>query len=482
MNAETSGPPDTTATSASPRRHSAEFALTLVVIANAMLTAVVALVNMARFGIRIPSADGMLFRPADRFSDLYDPVFAAATRNPFSGFITPAGIAYPEGINYPPGIVPILRTLSLLSDTQQRGVLVIALALSGSALLYAIAFARLPVRRGVLAAIFSCGVCTTYFTLDEYPLVCLVVAVVSGTLALASAVRNLTLAPVAIALVLGTSFPVVFAIDRMNVDIAVFAVGSLAAILAYRSRTGGAALLVGAAIAMKIFPFALLELFERTRIRETARTVMIIAAAAVVATAIGIASTDHSPTAVAHGFSHALKWVNEKYVIGNAGMPYGYALFTGAKAVYVQATDADPTAYAARMSGVWSVLWIPMTAAAMLVVWLLRFPRWSRVMIAVCLVLLLSPISGSYRAIYLLIPIACWIEYVYRTRAMATRNEAGWTRAVALTIGIALTPKALWTISTFVTADTILQPVGLTLLLITSVGAGWSARSRSRTT
>ena len=426
-----------------------------------------------RTGIRIPDARGLLFRPAARFGDLVDPLQAVRTGLPYDPYTNIYGTLYPHGQNYPPGFIPLLRLLDIPSLRVAEALLVLVLAVTFALIARYVAFADFPAIRDEVAVITAVLTVIGVAKLDLYP----VVALAAGTVALFMALRpprDRTLSSSVLMIPIALGFPTIFAVDRMNIDIAVFALSVVAIVLVLRNRGTSGAALIGIAAAMKVYPACLLVIERPKRAWSWIWLLLTAGVAFAVWSILGVAFTHYGVSGAVGGFRTVLAWYDTEYAVGNAGMEYGASLLSGLKLVAYE-TGGDGKALATSLFPVWRVAWIPLCAIVAVATVVLRFPVWARVTIAVTTMLLASPVTGGYRCLFLLIPLALWIGDTLRGS-----RKTHWTHGVAAGFGLALAPLTLWghylDDARSLTSETLLLPGALLLLLISSSAAGWRNR------
>jgi hypothetical protein len=267
----------------------------------------------------------------------------------------------------------------------------------------------------------------------------------------------------------------------MNIELLVFGVAAIGVTFAKHARPGWSAGFVGLAVGLKIYPLVFLVALPLDTVRNWAKRLAIAALCAVAITALGLSLVQQTPAAVFTGFRASLHWVERVYAIGDAGMPYGASMFTGIKAIHYTLGGTPDDGFAQAIYAPWAVVWLPATLVIMLGGVLLRFPVWVRLATAVPMILLASPITGSYRVVFLLIPIAFWIDYLLRARIIERRVDRLLHGMLAILFAAMLVPKTLWTIGqTQITSETLLSPLVLLVLLVVAAIAGW--RSRGSTT
>ena len=431
-----------------------------------------------RSGLRIPLEGGILFSPSARHSDIADPMLALATGAPFSGFTNAAGIAYPYGINYPPGSIPILRALLPFTPNVGNLLLVLCFALSLAILMRFVALRGRPFVGTASAVATVPATFAGFYLVDFYPLLLIVVGTALLAFAAVATHKTKRWVPAVIGPIGALSFPAVFAIDRMNIDLAVLALSAVGLTLIHNKRSAGGSLLLGAAIAAKIYPYTFIVAFDRAPASGWVRRIAAMTIGALVITAGGFALIRQSPTEAIRGLSRALAWVEDVYAVGDAGMGYGASLFTGLKAVWIQNGHPRDTQLITEVYNYWAIMWLPLTLAVIIAVSLLRIPVWSRLAVTTSVVLLASPISGGYRVIFELVPLAFWTAWLIETRATRSASALRWHCATAFAFALVLSPKTFWVIAwPDVTSETLIAPITITALAIAAIGAGLRTRT-----
>lgn len=451
-------------TGADRRENGTTLALAAGPAAFGIASIVAGVVSIARHGWSSPRWGGLLYDPDGRFLDLADPVDGVLTGHPFAQFTTSHGVVFPSGINYPPGSVPVLRLFGLIGLPASHVAICVITALVLGALTWWVTLRGSPKRwRTGGAVLAGLGPIALIVSLDHYAAA--VVIIGSAALALSGlGVRGRTqCSTLAWVLVIAWSFPVAFALDRMNIDLVVFAVMAGTVVLYNRKRRSMGAIGVGLAVALKLYPIILVVL-EPSTTRAWKRWILALGTAAAF-TAIGITMSRQTPFEVMHGFRGSLTWVDQAYIVGPDGLPYGASGFTGAKALYVQLTGQDPTAFAATLYRVWKPL-SPLALGALCgLAILLRLPTWQRLTIATAALLLLSPISSDYRVVVMVLPATLFVRSL-----LIDRIRSGSTIPVvitAATFGVTFAPKTLWLISQpYLTTETLFGPVPLAILLV----------------
>ncbi|MCX6391055.1 MAG: hypothetical protein NTX95_00960 [Actinobacteria bacterium] len=427
--------------------------------------------------LQSPERGGLLFTPLARFSDLTDLIAFAVSGFPYGRVVD--GVAT-GGPAYPPGTFVFMRILGELSEVSAVYTVVLmagaAVAVLAGPVLCA-AFNRR--KRWAAATIGFSTTLLTSFTLDFYGTL-LVGVSAALLLILAMSVRwNSISHIVGIPMMLGACYPIAFGIDRMNLDVIVFALVALAILLLRRGNGNWAAAALGAAIAMKVYPlyFAVADVNDRGR---TVR-LLIAVTAGITFTLAGFMTMHYSPYEAKGGFDNSIAFFEEHYIIGSIGMEHSGSLFTAIKITYRESVNTSLHLFATSMYSHWR-MWSPVALGSLAALTLiLRLPPWCRLMVMTSALLVLAPSSGMYRATMVLIPVAMWMGYLALRGGQkpSTRLEL----LLAALIGIGLAPLTLWRVAGFpapndITSESLLAPMIFSAILITSLLVGLQQRNR----
>jgi hypothetical protein len=222
------------------------------------------------------------------------------------------------------------------------------------------------------------------------------------------------------------SFPLVFLIQRANIEIMLWIAVALG-LVAYR---GGfavvAAVLFGLAAAVKLYPIFLLGLFSKRRRDLTAFTVGVVTAVAALVGATAYAG----PTFVmaARGFTTGIGHFQDHYVdtVSVVEVMYDHSLFSPLKYV----------AYAHHESpGPWTH-WYYLIAGGVTLLLFLRvrtMPSVNRVLFLVAAMVCLPPVSFAYTLVHLYVPALLLLGVV-----LGAQTRVPVTAAVTLALLVLL--------------------------------------------
>jgi hypothetical protein len=214
------------------------------------------------------------------------------------------------------------------------------------------------------------------------------------------------------------SFPLVFLIERANIEIVLWMIVVLG-ILAYRKGYAvPAAILFGVAASMKLYPIFLLGLFLKRRRDLPAFAAGVITALA--ATGLAIAYAGPTFSIAAHGFFVGVDRFQDHYAetVRSAEINFDHSLFSPIKYwAYVQHQSLRTwlTPYYLCAGAFTGLLYLRVRT----------LPFLNRVIFLVVAMVSLPPVSYSYTLIHLYLPIVLFLAALLQTpRAPATAKAA----------------------------------------------------------
>jgi hypothetical protein len=216
-------------------------------------------------------------------------------------------------------------------------------------------------------------------------------ALVRRGLALWSAVLFVTVAAI-------SSYPFMFMIQRANIEVFNWIFASLAVAALWHERWKLAAVLLGIAISLKLFPFVLLALFLARR-KFPALLMAIATTVAIDLTSLAILG----PTiAVANQhLNDALRRFGDAYLfsVHPDEIPFDHSLFAVIKHVADHFRIAD-TAHLIRLDH-WYMMIAALGGLLLYFTRIIRLPRINQIVILLALSVLLPPVSGDYNLVHL---------------------------------------------------------------------------------
>lgn len=444
------------------------------VLTFAIISALAAVSNQIRIGsLRTPEVGGLLFNPGPRFSDLQDVVRAAVSGVPY-GQVTSAGTT--TGPAYPPGVLPLMLVFDRLGVEGAKIAVITATAIT-LAVLCAIVLNRGRARylQVTSAMVALSAVIATSLVLDYYAAVVVIAGAIAAA-AITAGGRVPLLRAMATPVVLGTSMPLIFAIDRLNVDILVMQCMAIAAsLIAVRRRTT-AAVVIGVAIALKTYPVWYL-IADTHRPGRWGRIVLALITGAGLSL-WGLSTTAYSYREALAAFNRSVQYFEQVYVIQESGMPYGASFLTSLRILYRDAGHADHAAFVSSIYPDWKALAPVAVAIVAAIAIAADTPAWCRLLTVICALMIFSPNTGMYRAAVLVVPIAMWLFDV--TARGAGHRLSRWEVAMAIAAGAGLAPLTFWAIRGFeiiyLTSQTVLAPFVYGALMGTALIVGMQRR------
>lgn len=262
------------------------------------------------------------------------------------------------------------------------------------------------------------------------------------------------------------SYPVLFILDRGNIEALPFALAAGAATLAHRDRWRRASVLLGLAGAIKGLPLVFLALGLRRSWRWPALGALVAAGATAGALLLLDGGIGHNLALL----REALARFNGFGFYGVNGVSASVSAFGGIYGAYAWFTGGllDPSALARYFAG-----YLPFAAAVggavvAFAVWGARLREWQRwFLIVACLQTLPYP-SYEYKLVYTLIPLALLLWDAGQTR---------WTLTYLTLLCLIVMPKGFPVLFSDVRIGTVLSPLLIlgTGALIVSEAAGRSS-------
>ena len=407
----------------------------------------------------------LFYRGSARFSDLLSVVNSADSPDPYS-----------TGFEYPPGSLALIKLLSILSaeappetgfawlygyigdsvpqtlvENCQTGELlwshiltVIIGAVTVALLMYWFFGAILAIRKRVMAAIITGLLFAVCFALVEiYSIVLLVVGLLS-LLSLWLFRSEARWTPIyAFIPLLATAYPVVYGVDRGNLDVFVLLlVTAFAASQVYaqtRVATFIGAALLGVAVAIKLWPIFLSgALFRR---KPNWVSLLGFAAAVVLTSALGVTLFELSWPATITQFAEALAR-NRDAVTSDWNLLFNYTWSAGLSYLLILVSGPELLQAVRPMwLGVqgWLVIISQLAAVAVL---LMRRPLWQTYGLASSISLLFTTFAPPYRVAILLVAAGLLVRHLSLVNYPPRKLELF---ALSL-LGLTIAPTYLWSL------------------------------------
>lgn len=258
------------------------------------------------------------------------------------------------------------------------------------------------------------------------------------------------------------SYPVLFALDRTNVEILLFAlIAGFLYCLYVRESPWLAVLLLAAAIAFKLYPATLLLLLlAERRFKSLIWTIVLAVGLTVIGTVV-VAAVGHYSLAEFWAMNTGGKGVyQQSMVIGGGGLQHGHSLWGLLRLLAM-----------VRERGIadWQTTLYAVTAALVFIGLALHVvfreqERWKRVLLSIVPMLLLPFVSADYTLIHLYFPLVFFIN-----APRISRFDA----AYVVLFGVLLIPVDYYYFDTMVSISVVVYPVALVALSLLAV---WDPR------
>jgi hypothetical protein len=202
------------------------------------------------------------------------------------------------------------------------------------------------------------------------------------------------------------TYPFVFAFDRGNIDVfATLALFGFAWAMS-NGRSRQAALFVGAAGALKIYPFIFVAAFIA---RRDWRSVAYATGCALFLTFLGCGYYGFDVAHTLDLYSQRLSHYNDAYAVGHAGLGWGCSLFGPVKLVAVHVFHVGHEGLRTLVS-IYTLATIGLALAGLAVLWRGRLALWQEVTVLTIAVNLLPTVSADYKLVDMVAPMILFLR------------------------------------------------------------------------
>jgi hypothetical protein len=261
-------------------------------------------------------------------------------------------------------------------------------------------------------------------------------------------------------ILIALSYPVLFALDRMNLEILVFvSIAGFFYFLYVRESPWLAALLLGAAIALKVYPATLLLLLLAERRYKTLALTVAFTAGLTAAGAVAVVALGYGSLAdIWHMNARGKTLYQQRMVLAAGGVQHGHTLW-GLLALPAAIRE---TTIAAWQTTVYAAAVLVVFAGLAFHVVFRETERWKRVLLAVVPALLLPYVSADYTLILLYFPLVFFVN---------SPRVSRWDTAYVALFGVLLIPVDYYYLSSeqFVSTSVIVYPLALLALMLLAV-------------
>ncbi len=200
------------------------------------------------------------------------------------------------------------------------------------------------------------------------------------------------------------SYPLLLAIDRGNFEIILFLFLGFFLIFYIKDKWYLCAVFLGAAIAMKAFPVLLLILFIYTKKYKEAAFCITVA---FLLNFIPLLFFQGGPFDNFKRMYINMRLYMDTYAVGDEGLDYGCSLFGMIKAFLYQFNITSDIKLALKLYNYFALIAGVLIIGYLIVV---KMPLWKKAAVIVILMLLLTPVSASYKLLSIFIPIYLFVR------------------------------------------------------------------------
>jgi hypothetical protein len=267
------------------------------------------------------------------------------------------------------------------------------------------------------------------------------------------------------------SYPLIFTVDRANVEGLVFVLVYWAAEAYSRQRVNASAALLAVATAMKVFPGVFLALpWVDRKYREVGLAILLIVGFTVLGLAVqGGNWWEHVQTLGRNASNY-----QAHYAVLDEGLFFGHSLWGALKGGVRMLGDQMLHQYLLQLIYIfYPVLALLLLGFTVAYLGWVEKELWKRVALLVCAMNLLPFVSADYKLMHLYTPLFLFLNAPHKGRL---------DRLYAVLFGLLLIPKAYaqWGVSGEIHEATIINPLLMILLCLVIMASGLARRGRER--
>lgn len=195
------------------------------------------------------------------------------------------------------------------------------------------------------------------------------------------------------------SFPILFELDRANLEAFVFISLVLFMYMFYKEHYTISAVFLAMAIAMKLTPILFVILFIK---RKKFNSILLCGISTIILTLFSLLLFKSSVLNSINGVFSGLSFFYNDYVIGNGGLKYGSSIYGAIKNVIITWRINIPINELYSVTNIISILFI---IAVLLFILIKNSVLWKQSALLSCLTLLCTPVASDYRLIIMFIPM-----------------------------------------------------------------------------
>lgn len=262
------------------------------------------------------------------------------------------------------------------------------------------------------------------------------------------------------------SYPVLFTLDRGNVEVCAFVFLSLFVYFFCSNRAGVSTLFLAAATALKVYPFVFIILYlADKKYKESAIFVaaLLFMSAFTYDAAGGFSFHLLRFTSFVKSSADPAQSYNALYVIGDAGAAFCSSAFGALKAVMYAFGHQDVRPVLLRLMKGYHTASLLLFGLVALYVIIVEKSLWKRIAILTLSMIFFPYVTGDYRLLHLYIPMWLFLNSEEKSEA-----DLLYTILFALL----LIPKAYYLIKGDISVSVILNPLIIFLFLVSMIATG----------
>ena len=210
----------------------------------------------------------------------------------------------------------------------------------------------------------------------------------------------------AVVVVTVVTYPFLFAFDRANIEVVVTLLLAASVWALQTSRYDVAAVAIGGAAAIKVFPLVFVVLFLIWRLW---RPLFITLATTFALTFFGSIYYSFDLPFTLDRFRQSVHYFNETYVIRDAGLGWGMSLFGPVKLLAVDVFGGS-TQTVRGLLPAYTAISVILLLVVVAALWRLPLVFWEQITLLVLTINLLPAASTDYKLLHLVIPMALFLR------------------------------------------------------------------------
>jgi len=195
------------------------------------------------------------------------------------------------------------------------------------------------------------------------------------------------------------SFPLLFDLDRGNLEAFVFISMVLFMYMFYRKHYNMSAIFLAMAIAMKLTPILFAILFIK---HKQFKSIILCGISTLILTLFSLLLFKASVLNSINGVFSGISYFYNDYVIGNGGLKYGSSIYGAIKNFIIMENINMPIDWLYSITNMVSML---VMIVILLIILIKKSVLWKQVALLSCLTLLCTPVASDYRLIIMFLPL-----------------------------------------------------------------------------